>query len=547
MFSTNLEHKTSDKTEESSDSDFIFLNALKKATNSIDAFIFVKDSNLNLIFSNKAAQEKFQLPNTPLLKSKLQALCPSLTQKSDKEEYALIRNEKDSIESFESIETSQNKVIYVKVTKKLIKSPIENTEFLICTYTDHSGYNKLQQEKKILEKKSLNYSEVSKEKNRFLATVSHEIRTPLNIILGCIDLLTDLKTSELVKQAPLYLEKMSSSANHLNNLIEDVLNISLIENDQLKASPSEFIIGELFLNLSQELSILGKKLNKNLDLKIDPLTKKTNFITDTKFLRQIVSNLVSNSFKYAEVKQCEIYVKAHKNNRLTIKVSDKGVGMSPDDLSRVFEPFYQIDSTETISKSGVGLGLSLVYKLAKEIKGSIKIESALQKGTAVSITLEKLNKKFSKRTSAHKPTDSNKVLAGKKLLIVEDDPDNRFVFGKYFENTGAYVDFAENGLEGWLKFKAMNNALDLMLIDLRMPKLTGYELILKIREWEKSGSKSSVPTICLSANVSKADQEKALDHGFNTFVKKPVSKLDLLESSASLIIKNLEGDSYVKK
>ena len=546
MFNANLTRETSGKDKHSETTDFVFLNTLKEVINSMDAFVFVKDSELNLVFANKAAQEQFKLPSTPLSKSNLQVLCPSLTVAFEKEEQALVRDEKGCTESFTQIKDSENKSFLAKVRKKTITNPYKNTHFLFCSYTDRSDYQKIKQEKKVLEEKSLNYSELSKEKNRFLATVSHEIRTPLNIILGCIDLLTDLNKPDLVKQAPIYLEKMSSSANHLNNLIEDVLNISLIENDQLKASPSEFVIGELFLSLKQELSILGEKLNKKLNLKIDPKTKKAKFTTDTKFLRQIVSNLVSNSYKYADVGSCEIYVQACNDN-LNFKVSDKGAGMSPDDLSRVFEPFYQIDSTETISKSGVGLGLSLVYKLAKEIKGSIKIESAIQRGTSASVTLKKLNKGFNEEKPVNNPIDSNKILYGKNLLIVEDDPDNRFVFGKYFEGVGAHVDFAENGLEGWSKFKAMYDTLDLMLIDLRMPKLTGYELISKIREWEKSRSKSSVPALCLSANVSRADQEKALDHGFNSFVKKPVSKLDLLESSASLIVKNLEGDSYVKK
>lgn len=514
----------------------VFFSAIEQFIETLDALVLVKDSNLNLIFSNQEAKRRLKLPSAQIVKKDFDDLYPELAASSEEQELELIANNTDVTSSFESILTLNGENIFVKARKSVLKTPIRNSKILMCTYIDKSNYHSLENEKRELEKSSNFFCEASQAKDRFLATVSHEIRTPLNIILGCIDLMQDMTKGKLLDSIPVYLDKMSSSANHLNNLIEDVLNISLIENNQLKATPAEFKIADFCKKIVQELSIVGVKSNKKVHIKLDSSIQDSCFTTDTKFLRQIISNLVSNSFKYSGVEKCSVEV-ATQENSLLIKISDKGKGMSPDHLSRVFEPFYQIQKDETLSKSGVGLGLSLVYKLVQEVGGSIKIDSALNVGTAVHVRLPRLEPLFQSDVSIIGTIDFKKVLDGKRLLVVEDDPDNRFVFAKYFASSGAHVEFAEDGYEGWSKFKEFNGALDLMLIDLRMPKLNGYELISKVRKWEKTNNKSSMPAICLSANVSKSDQEKAIDSGFNSFIKKPVSKKDLLECSAHVILK----------
>ncbi len=389
----------------------------------------------------------------------------------------------------------------------------------------------LKKERDSFKENSSYHNELSKTKDRFLASVSHEIRTPLNIILGCADLMSDLEGDIIKKQLDVYLSKIQSASAHLNSLIEDILNISLIENNQLVATPTSFNLKGFFNELVDELSIVATKGKNKLKLYCDE-TADVNFITDKKFLRQIVSNLVSNSFKYSGVQDCSVAVSIDDGS-LNVVVRDLGAGMSPDDLSRVFEPFYQVQSPETISRTGVGLGLSLVNMLVKQLDGRIKINSAIGKGTQLDIELPQLKVN---KDSVHEKVLLDKadlsVLSGKSLLVVEDDPDNRFVFEKFFSKSGADVSFAEDGLEGWDKFLEHHKTLDLVLIDLRMPRLSGLELIERIRGWETENGQKPIPALCLSANVSKNDQQEALSKGFRAFIQKPVSKVDLLNASA---------------
>lgn len=521
---------------------FDFLNMFENFINLMESFVLVKDENLNLILANKPAIKELNLPNRPILKKELKGMYPEFISDSDEDDLAALNGKNIQKNTLETFPLFSGKNIPVKLKRRIIADPSNGKKLLVCIYTNRSEYINLENDKKELSKSSNHFSEVSQTKNRFLATVSHEIRTPLNIILGCIDLLSDMSPESTADSLPIYLEKMNSSARHLNNLIEDVLNISLIENNQLKSSPSNFNVQELLEEIVQELSVIGAKIDKKISFNLS--LEVSNFVTDKKFLRQIISNLISNSFKYSGVSECELSVNL-KDQSLLLVVSDKGVGMSPDDLSRVFEPFYQIKNPDTFSKTGVGLGLSLVNQLISEIGGSIKIDSALNKGTSIRVKLPRLKGSHEARELDFQSIDYKKILKGRRLLIVEDDPDNRFVFGKYFLGSGASVDFAEDGFEGLSKYKNMKSSLDLMLIDLRMPKLTGYELIEKIRKWEAEKGRKSVPALCLSANVSKNDQQKAFESGFHDFAKKPVAKIELLEKAASVILKSLNGELNV--
>lgn len=525
-------------------SDDLFLDVLQGVIESIDSFVLIKDEKSNFILANEQALKSLDFLDNQSFSLDFEKKYTSFVSQAREKDLSLLleksTNKDKSFQVFPSVERKEGVPVHVK--KTVIENPIQKTKFLMCVYTDRSDYAALEKEKKELSKSSHYLNEASQAKDRFLATVSHEIRTPLNIICGCIDLLSDMNPEEKAKSLSVYIEKMSSSAQHLSHLIEDVLNISLIENNQLRSSPSRFNVKKFFEETVGELSILGAKKGKKvyLDLSLESL----DFVTDKKFLRQVVFNLVSNSFKYSGVSDCRVKVVIEKEE-LFFKVSDKGVGMSPDDLSRVFEPFYQIKNPETISKTGVGLGLSLVNKLVDEIKGSIKIDSALNRGTAVKVKLPRLTQIDEFKDFNTGDINYKEVLKNRRLLVVEDDPDNRFVFDKYLSGLGAHIEFAEDGFEGWSKYKNAETDLDLMLIDLRMPKLNGYELMAKIRKWESENKKKHVPAICLSANVSKIDQDRALLSGFDEFVKKPVAKIELLEKSAMVILKKINGEQNV--
>lgn len=338
----------------------------------------------------------------------------------------------------------------------------------------------------------------SKTKSAFVSSVSHELRTPLNGIIGMISL---LKYTNLSENQMKYISVLDSSCGVLLSIINNILDFSRIESGKLTLDFRSFDIKnciESVVFLFKPVALTkGLELNYNFDLLYDKIT------CDEVKIKQIVSNLISNSLKFTHTGSVNIDVSSNINN-LKIKITDTGVGISEDFLKIISSPFTQADSSTTRKYGGSGLGLSIITSYIKLLKGTINISSEIEKGTEITVNIP---------ISSNKPT--------RRILIVEDNYANRFILKEMITKISDYiVDVYENG-EDLINSEQKDIPL-LIFMDLHMPKMDGHKCTIKLRE-----RGFSCPIIAVSANVMKSEKIKCIESGMDDFIAKPINIEDI--------------------
>lgn len=370
----------------------------------------------------------------------------------------------------------------------------------------------------------------SRSKTDFLANISHEIRTPMTAILGYAELLKLNEGSE--KEQEKSIQIINENAKHLLSLVDEILDISKIEAGKFDCEVET-------INLSLVLEQVYKLIKVKAELKgIDFSITNSGFIpefidSDSKRLKQILINLIGNAIKFTEVGSVTVNVSYNKDiNKVVFKIIDTGIGIDKNSVSTLFKPFAQADSSVNRENGGTGLGLVLSRGLAKAMGGNIKIlETKKGKGTTFVFTLEagkaagrKLISSFkSKKTKSKTNEDKAKVLLNKKVLVVDDAIENARLFSIYLSSAGANVKVANGGFEA-IDF-VKNNDFDMILLDLQMPNIDGYQTIAKIREggFDK-------PIVALTAHAMPEEKVKTKNAGFNGHVTKPVTSDFLINS-----------------
>jgi signal transduction histidine kinase/ActR/RegA family two-component response regulator len=361
----------------------------------------------------------------------------------------------------------------------------------------------------------------SQVKSQFLANMSHEIRTPLGIILGFTELLLDPALSARERDG--YISRIRSSGQHLLGLLSEILDLTKIESGRLSVERSYFPMMPFLKEIVAFMSPSTRKKGLRLHLKTSSDVPDLLFTDQTK-LRQILLNLISNAVKFCENGSITLKVScdaATKN--VVFSVVDCGHGIQPDYVSHLFEQFSQADSSMTRKHGGSGLGLALSRKLAQALGGDITLTETGVKGSTFTLNIPDSNvgqNRNSKLGSNHTlngkiPQPNADALRKMNILLVDDAPDNLALVKRILEKAGAKVETASNGLEG--VSKALDNNFDIVLMDIQMPKLNGYEATTRLRE--KGYSK---PIIALTAHAMKEDQKKCLLSGCNDYLAKPV-------------------------
>ena len=364
-------------------------------------------------------------------------------------------------------------------------------------------------------------------KSQFVATISHEMRTPLHGVLGMNALLLD---SGLNSEQKDYASTIRTSGEALLHLINGVLDFSKLEGDHESISPQKFRLSD---HLNQvELIVKQQAHQKALNLSFHSHSDVPDIVEgDDAHLKQILLNLLSNAIKFTDAGKVELQVRVldHSDNKvwLGFDVTDTGVGMSPEDLVSIFEPFKQLQDGTTRPAGGTGLGLSISKRLAKLMGGKLEVESVLGQGTTFSLHLPFEQTDIS---PLEKESDSleiprlNKVEGRpKKILIAEDNVTNQKILQRLLSKAGYQCDVVANGLEALQISK--QGQYDLILMDCHMPEMDGYEATQKIMEL--LGEKAP-PIVAVTANTSDDDRERCLRSGMVDFVSKPV-RLALLQ------------------
>ena len=368
-----------------------------------------------------------------------------------------------------------------------------------------------------------------KSKQQFLSNMSHEIRTPMNSIIGFTKVV--LKTQITAKQKE-YLEAIKSSGDSLIILINDILDLAKVdlgkiiyENVAFKMSKSIDAMIRLFEIKSEEKNI---KLIKNYDSNIPNV-----LLGDAARLHQIILNLLSNALKFTHEGKITVSVKliAQTDEFVTIEfsVSDTGIGIEEDKLKFIFENFNQATSGTTRVYGGTGLGLAISKKLVEGQNGTIKAESVLNKGSKFSFILS-----FEKTNEEVEIVDErvayNTDIKNIKVLVAEDIPLNQLLIKTLLEDFGFECQIAQNGKIAIEKMQS--SSFDIILMDLRMPVMNGFEATNYIR----NEMKSSIPIIALTADVTNVDLKKCTEAGMSDYISKPVNEKILY----SKIVKTLE-------
>ncbi|MEO1843303.1 MAG: PAS domain-containing protein [Akkermansiaceae bacterium] len=375
-------------------------------------------------------------------------------------------------------------------------------------------------------------------KSEFLANMSHEVRTPMNAIIGMSELLLNTKLTP--RQAE-YQRLVLDSAESLLGVMNDVLDFSKIEAGRMELDPQDFDLRESIFDTLSTLENRARKRGLKLSQWIAPEVP-VRVRADQGRLRQVVMNLVGNAIKFT--KEGEISVKVDLKSdqgseaMLRVEVRDTGVGVPPDKLKSIFEPFTQAEGSTARKYGGTGLGLSICRKIVALLDGEIWIESEEGHGSTFGFTA----RITVDEVSGAEPSGSRKpVVLEKKpecmpvleVLLAEDGRANQLVAIRFLERRGHSVTLAENGREAVIAWE--NGHFDAILMDIHMPEMNGFEATHLIREGEEAGS-PRIPIIAMTANAMQGDREACLEAGMDDYLAKPVHAKDLYEVLERLAI-----------
>ncbi|MEQ1587446.1 MAG: ATP-binding protein [Cyclobacteriaceae bacterium] len=366
-----------------------------------------------------------------------------------------------------------------------------------------------------------------KAKEQFLANISHEIRTPINGISGMAALLNQNPTKE---ERQTYLNAIKSAADNLKVIINDILDLASIESGKLQFEKIGFNLNDLLHSLIDTFGVQASEKGIELSYTLEKEANKV-FIGDPVRLNQILINLISNAIKFTHAGYIRVSVKTEKIKgkiyRLRFDISDTGIGIPNDKLQTIFESFSQADASVTRKYGGTGLGLTIVKQLVELQNGTIQVKSKENEGSTFSFTIAyQLGKtEFFDETKLYKPKN-NSQLKNASVLLVEDNDINRLYASSILKMWGCHFETAENGVVALEKIR--NNDFDVVLMDIQMPVMDGFETTKAIRQGDPK--KNKVPIIALTANATQKDFENCITAGMNDCITKPFTQEDLFQA-----------------
>jgi PAS domain S-box-containing protein len=366
-----------------------------------------------------------------------------------------------------------------------------------------------------------------KTKEQFLANISHEIRTPINGIAGMATLLGQ-KPGKAEQE--IYLNAIRSAADNLKVIINDILDLASIESGKLKLEQIGFNLNDQLQSLIGSFNHQAKEKGISLRLELKEEANKI-FLGDPVRLNQILINLISNALKFTHTGfisiKCNVLKQERKKYLLKFEVTDTGIGIPKDKLKTIFESFSQADVSVTRKYGGTGLGLTIVKQLVELQEGTITVKSQIDVGSTFTFILPY---QISDGRSIHRDklqagSRGRKALKDLQVLLVEDNDINRLYAGSILKTWGCEVASAENGFVAVEKVKS--ETFDVVLMDIQMPVMDGFEATKAIRSL--ANPKNKVPIIALTANATRRDVEKCLAEGMDNCIAKPFTPEDLFK------------------
>jgi len=367
-------------------------------------------------------------------------------------------------------------------------------------------------------------------KAQFLSTMSHEIRTPMNAVIGFTHLLQQLNPREDQME---YIKMLKFSAENLLVLINDILDFSKIEAGRIEFEEADFNLKELISNI--RLALLQKASEKDIQIKLFIDEELPGAIKgDPVRLGQILTNLISNAVKFTKAGKVTITASmASKTDSITtidFEVTDTGIGIEAEKIDHIFESFTQASSTTTRKFGGTGLGLTITRRLLELMGSEIKVKSEFGRGSTFYFSLDMKNS--DKNFAVHKNNEhkvETKSLKGVKLLIAEDNQINVILAKQYMKLWDIECDVAENGEIALMLVQ--NTDYDMVLMDLQMPEMDGYQTTTAIRNLPDEKYKK-LPIVALTASAMLDIKDQAFIVGMNDYISKPFNPDELFRKIA---------------
>ena len=378
-------------------------------------------------------------------------------------------------------------------------------------------------------------------KTRFLNNMSHDIRTPMNAILGYAQLMEDELNEKDLPKASEYLEKLQQSGNLLVSIINNVLDMARIESGRMEIDENYGRIEDIRQTLFEIFEDEAEK--KNLALHYTISVEHEHILTDVTKVKEILVNILSNAIKYTPsggsvmINIDELACDEPGYMIARTRVSDTGIGMSQEYLTKIFDAFTRERNTTKSKIAGSGLGMSIVKKYVDLLGGTIDVESELGKGSTFTVTLKHRIADESYYVNKHieEPGTGSEILEGRNILLAEDNDLNAEIAEAILERAGLKIERVENGIQCVDRIMEMPaGTYDMILMDIQMPKMNGYKATQTIRHLPDK-DKACIPIIAMTANAFEEDKREAIAAGMNAHIAKPIQVDNMLPILSEII------------
>ena len=373
-------------------------------------------------------------------------------------------------------------------------------------------------------------------KTSFLNNMSHDIRTPMNVILGYAQLMENELNGKDIPEALEHLEKLQQSGNLLLSIINNVLDMARIESGRMEIDENYCRIEDVWKSLFAVFDEKARK--KNISLHYTMNVEHEHVLTDVTKVKEILVNILSNAIKYTPAGgSVMVYVDELPCDEsgymiVRIRISDTGIGMSQDYLTKIFEAFTREKNTTKSKIAGTGLGMSIVKNYVDLLGGTIDVESELGKGSTFTVTLKHriADERYYVKKHIEEPGTGNEILEGRNILLAEDNDLNAEIAEAILERAGLRIERVENGIQCVNRILEMPaGTYDMIFMDIQMPEMDGYKATQAIRNLPDK-DKACIPIIAMTANAFAEDKRKTMEAGMNAHLSKPLNVPELMDT-----------------